>query len=490
MKTRAKRPEVTSLAGGQKGQSKTKVEPETEVSPSAQPSLFHDSGWNQAEDRAYPNKPVSRVDNNSPIPNGKGSSLHPRLRSRLENHFNTPLSQVSVHEGVSSRAAADKMGAFAFTYGQSIHLGSAGLSLPENKRNALIAHEVTHTIQQRNARPSLQASEIKKGARNSRHEIEADRASAEFSLAEKLGGNYKSTFQPSPVSTPLIQAADDLKTDWGEFIVERFEPLTDSNGRLGTDGKPLKRGVELFLKFMPNEKVEAKKIGLTQAVKVMLANSTPEVWGIEGYQQMSSGDETTIGYHIDNNRDGADPNPMYQVDPSTTQPENSNKLGDRLDVKVDKIQEWVVEKRKKENEAKGYTLNGSEWGYNYHNEAGDLVGPKDTSIVDAPSTPVVGGGTGQLLETAALCVEGNDYTPSGPNQEGLYYGSVIWGWERDNQNNFIPTPPKVISKGPPSNSLMASISKWNPSKVRLDYIFYGGGNGDIQHIRGKGHPWP
>ena len=75
---------------------------------------------------------------------GGGAPLEPALRQAMERSFGRDLSAVRVHTGAAAQRAAAAIKARAFTSGHNIFLG-AGES-PTNR--ALIAHELTHVVQQ------------------------------------------------------------------------------------------------------------------------------------------------------------------------------------------------------------------------------------------------------------------------------------------------------------------------------------------------------
>ena len=84
---------------------------------------------------------------------GTGEPLRPEIQKSLENSLEVDLSPVRVHTDERSAAVADNLNARAFTYGPHIFLGSR-----ERQTDlALMAHEVTHVIQQQGA-PVLQMS--------------------------------------------------------------------------------------------------------------------------------------------------------------------------------------------------------------------------------------------------------------------------------------------------------------------------------------------
>ncbi|WP_326538123.1 eCIS core domain-containing protein [Pseudorhodoferax sp.] len=82
----------------------------------------------------------ARAETASPLP----AALQQRLQSRLGHDFG----HVRIHAGPRSAAAADAMGARAYTLGCDVHLGRAAAGLDPAARERLLAHEAIHTVQQ------------------------------------------------------------------------------------------------------------------------------------------------------------------------------------------------------------------------------------------------------------------------------------------------------------------------------------------------------
>ncbi|KRE60007.1 hypothetical protein ASG92_22245 [Arthrobacter sp. Soil736] len=76
---------------------------------------------------------------------GPGEPLDPEILDRVEQVFQLPLDDVRLHRGREAGAAAARLNARAFTVGSHVFLG-AGESPADLE---LMAHEVTHVIQQR-----------------------------------------------------------------------------------------------------------------------------------------------------------------------------------------------------------------------------------------------------------------------------------------------------------------------------------------------------
>jgi hypothetical protein len=66
----------------------------------------------------------------------------------MESRFGTELSQVRIHANAQSSAAAEELNANAFTYGQDIFFGAGNYRPNTSEGNRLLAHEITHTLQQ------------------------------------------------------------------------------------------------------------------------------------------------------------------------------------------------------------------------------------------------------------------------------------------------------------------------------------------------------
>ncbi len=79
---------------------------------------------------------------------GEGRPLEPRIRQTMEAFFQADFSGVRVHEGPTARA----IGALAFTLGEDLHF-APGLYDPRSRDGvALLGHELTHVVQQRDGR--------------------------------------------------------------------------------------------------------------------------------------------------------------------------------------------------------------------------------------------------------------------------------------------------------------------------------------------------
>ena len=80
----------------------------------------------------------------------------------MEPELGADLSSVKVHMSGESAAAAEKLGARAFTTGSDVHFGAGEFSPGTREGDRLIAHELTHAVQ-------AQRSGIQRKAADSQH---------------------------------------------------------------------------------------------------------------------------------------------------------------------------------------------------------------------------------------------------------------------------------------------------------------------------------
>jgi hypothetical protein len=89
---------------------------------------------------------------------GGGQAMHPALRDEMESAFEADFSDVRVHTGFAAERLNQDLSAHAFTYGTDIYFDS-GKYRPESSDGLhLLAHELTHVMQQTGATsPAVQA---------------------------------------------------------------------------------------------------------------------------------------------------------------------------------------------------------------------------------------------------------------------------------------------------------------------------------------------
>jgi hypothetical protein len=123
-----------------------------------------------------------------------GQPLPAALRTRFEGSLGVDLGEVRVHTGGEAGAEAGRQGARAFAVGQDIAFAGGQYDPDSPRGQRLLAHEVAHTVQQRDA-PYLPMYKLQVGSQGDPLELEADRVAVAM-----LSGAPAPALTPAPRS--------------------------------------------------------------------------------------------------------------------------------------------------------------------------------------------------------------------------------------------------------------------------------------------------
>lgn len=125
-----------------------------------------------------------------------GQPLENSSRGLFEKHFNQDFSQVRVHTGPDADESATSIDAEAYTVGNQIVFAQNTYQPKTNVGRKLLAHELTHVVQQKNARTTT--DNLVLDSPNSLLEQEASRFASEFNNEVASGkGREKVASSPS-----------------------------------------------------------------------------------------------------------------------------------------------------------------------------------------------------------------------------------------------------------------------------------------------------
>jgi hypothetical protein len=162
--------------------------PERSAVSSSPPRIQRFSGQPQGQADTVP----ASVDQALASP---GGPMEPALRQDMEQRFGHEFSRVRVHSDSAAEQSAREMNANAYTVGHNIMFG-AGRFMPENHAGRrLLAHELTHVVQQTRATGTNADPSIKTGLSPSL--IQRQEASTE--LAEPVSHAEWVVLKPPPV---------------------------------------------------------------------------------------------------------------------------------------------------------------------------------------------------------------------------------------------------------------------------------------------------
>src|SRR4029079_14425381 len=86
-----------------------------------------------------------------PVLAGSSMPLEQALRSDMEQRFGYEFSRVRVHSGAAAEQSAREVNAKAYTVGHDIVFGTGRFAPATHEGRRLIAHELTHVVQQSGA---------------------------------------------------------------------------------------------------------------------------------------------------------------------------------------------------------------------------------------------------------------------------------------------------------------------------------------------------
>lgn len=342
---------------------------------------------------------------------GSGGPL-PHL-DRIQASFGRhDVSSVQAHVGSAATRASNSMGAEAFATGNTVAFANA-----PSLHTA--AHEAAHVVQQRGG-VSLKGGVGKAGDSYERHADAVANLVVQGKSAEGLLGTMASG---SGGARAAVQRSP-KQTHFGTFTDEKY-------GLNST-----KTVLHMTLKFMPNNQVDADKIGLTQS-KHNTVGGTALVMDPNESTRM-----TASGHIIDRLTDkntpiyGSEDLPSGKGLEDTAKDNNTS--GSKTELNPDKGRNATYELGHRKNDS-------GTW----KREAAGLY--------DGPTVDQVKNGLMEF-ETAAVALAGT--------QKDTYYGSVKWGWKTDNSGTASEIPFDVVSKGVPSKNFLMAADKFNAAKTR------------------------
>jgi hypothetical protein len=132
-------PKLTAGAGDDQSEREAdRVAKEVLTTPTPQSSV-------SSQIAARPNLPGESY---RELPSGGGSAIPESTRASMESRFGADFTGVRLHTGSEAAELNRSIGAQAFTLGQDIYLGEESNNLESSAGKQLLAHELTHTIQQ------------------------------------------------------------------------------------------------------------------------------------------------------------------------------------------------------------------------------------------------------------------------------------------------------------------------------------------------------
>jgi len=159
---------------------------------------------------------------------GGGEPLPEAVRDQMEPHIGSDLSGVRIHRGTRAGDLSREINARAFTVGQDVFFGHGQYEPSTDSGRQLLAHELTHTVQQQGGSSQARPSRIQRKAKAGK----ADEVSVTTPQTGPVFEHEKGELRANPDGTKVVRMAS--------LPVPRFEGVWKGAGAGSTpaSGKP------------------------------------------------------------------------------------------------------------------------------------------------------------------------------------------------------------------------------------------------------------
>ncbi|MCC6621225.1 MAG: DUF4157 domain-containing protein [Deltaproteobacteria bacterium] len=165
---------------------------------------LEDKGADRGAARLDPASSGGRAQATAGVTGGSGQGIP--FRARMEQSFGTDFGAVRAHFGTPARAACEALGAEAYTLGSDVAFRSA--APPES----LVAHELTHVVQQRGGAGGVATKGRDVGSAEAEAESVAAAVASGRPATSALGGGAGAPGAAAPASARLAEATPDVDT--------------------------------------------------------------------------------------------------------------------------------------------------------------------------------------------------------------------------------------------------------------------------------------
>lgn len=177
-----------------------------------------------------------------------GDPLDAATRTLFEPRFGHDFSQVRVHTNDRSAASARTVSASAYTVGNDVVFGSRQYSPSSARGQMLLAHELTHVVQQQNVSSLPLEQRLEVGPANDPYEREADEAAEQLTWPGKaVASDSLSSAMPRVQRAPVAEAA----TGAGAGTSSKAAPtLAPTNLLVDDDAEHIRPGQMRKMQFL------------------------------------------------------------------------------------------------------------------------------------------------------------------------------------------------------------------------------------------------
>jgi hypothetical protein len=206
---------------------------------------------------------------------GSGQPLESGVRSRMESAFGAGFSHVRVHTGGTAAALSDQMNARAFAVGNHVAFSPGEYDPHSLVGQALIAHELAHVVQQRDARESTSVDQSSRaGAPHSALEEDADHTAVN-AVVSILGGTGRGQANIGRQVMPRLKAGLKLQR------CGRHDPVPSATPDIANTQQALGEHAAQVMTEANNQTKKTKTTGIYYAneYKTRYPDAYDDDWG-------------------------------------------------------------------------------------------------------------------------------------------------------------------------------------------------------------------
>ena len=202
---------------------------------------------------------------------GSGRPLDPSIQQDMGQRFGHDFSQVRVHTGSAAEQSAQDINAHAYTVGHNIVFGAGGFAPGSHEGRKLVAHELTHVVQQTGA------AGIHAGQGGGKLTLSSERKHTIQKQEKKPDSNPEKDKTDNTTLSVQLTEPDFLGLK-KPFFERNVYQLWDPNSALGV----WKYNLDFFKRFGLSDKWAGKAANLTAplAIDAQLKASNPKWWEI------------------------------------------------------------------------------------------------------------------------------------------------------------------------------------------------------------------
>jgi hypothetical protein len=353
-----------------------------------------------------------------------GQPLDASTRAFMEPRFGNNFSQIQVHTDKKAARSADLLRARAYTLGNHIVFSDGEYAPATRIGKTLLAHELTHSIQQDNPMPAetatarepnslAEAGETATMEKTSRPRPWPGKVSAVSAGQLQIARKAKLATVGKPKvtsSNPGAKMVGSIPNAYGTFtysVLPKLAPPTKSTSPLAIPGGTA-MGADITLHFKPHSSTNADATSITfiQAFRESIEGKVQYLADDEKYWELF---DVGQGFAIDHRVGDKPPHdhPFYGYDD-----------------KAQKSDEFAEETPG----VLGPNLTTRQY-------VGTPANQMDAMLQDEPSMPQWTRARSASFETAPYALAGAD--------EGHFFGSFTWGYEIDDKGKITLQSPKA-----------------------------------------------